>query len=463
MERVRAMAKDERQVINLKEKQRIAFVGSGGAVKALGYHMGVLMALNEYGIGVKGYGADHEIQTLVGSSAGSLFGSFIVNNFDFNRIQAFLEEKSFWRYFYNPRPREKGKMYGLSYLDIFPPNIPSPADAIERLSDHVTWERYKNGVNDLAALARTFFPEILKTGDVEVSLEHALKSAHHDYMGIEGLIREVLPFPAISNTDRIERYMNDILEIDDFRQLQRERGIDFFVIASELNRPRKAIFGPRRSPFSDDPWADRYVDSIAMSTACAASSALPIIYRPKKIVIEGEKGYYVDGEVKQTLSTHVAAENGADLIIVSHNLEPYRYDHTKRSLTRHGFMAITIQSVFIGMSQKIRTAWQTHEMRHRIYDHISTPEFQKELDALLKGQAAGKTGKLKKELTEFLEETVARLLNIDKKLQYLYLPSNNEIFWMDHFNIFPHYMKRLANAAYRNARDVIETNYRVIR
>jgi len=351
------MAKDERPVIDLKEKKKIAFVGSGGAVKALGYHMGVLMALEEIGITVKGYGGKHEIDTLVGSSAGSLFGSFIVNNFDFNRIHTFLEEKSFLRYFYNPRPREKGQMYGLSYLDIFPPNIPSLGDAIERLSDHITWERYKDGVNDIGALARTFIPEILKTGDVEVSLENALKKANRDYMGIEGLIREALPFPAISNTDRIERYLDDILQINDFRQLQRERGIDFFVIASELNRPRKAIFGPKRSPFTDDPWADRYVDSIPMSTACAASSALPIIYRPKKIVIEGEKGYYVDGEVKQTLSTHVAAENGADLIIVSHNLEPYQYDHTKRSLTRHGFMAIVIQSVFIGLSQKIHTAW----------------------------------------------------------------------------------------------------------
>lgn len=455
------MGRDERPVIDLKEKKRIAFVGSGGAVKALGYHMGVLMALEEAGIGVKGYGSKYEIDTLVGSSAGSLFGAFIVNNFDFNRIHTFLEDKSFWRYFVNPRPREKGQMYGLSYLDIFPPNVPTLGEVVERFNDHVTWERYKNGFNDLGALARTFIPQMLKTGDVEDSLEKALKKANRDYMGIEGVIREALPFPAVSNTDRIERYLSDILEINDFRQLQRERGVDFFVIASELNRPRKAIFGPKRSPFTDDPWADRYIDSIPISTACAASSSLPVIYRPKRIVIEGEKGYFVDGEVKQTLSTHVAAENGADLIIVSHNLEPYRYDHTKRSLTRHGFMAIVIQSVFIAASQKIHSAWQMHEMRHRIYDHISTPGFQKELDALLKDQVNGKTAGLKKKLTQFLEDTVAQMLNIDKRLQYMYIPSNNEIFWMDHFNIFPHYMKRLANAAYRNAKQILEENYRI--
>jgi len=71
----------EREVIDLREKKRIAFVGSGGAAKALWYHLGVLKALNEEGIGVRGYGQPHEIVEIVGSSAGSLFGAFISNNF----------------------------------------------------------------------------------------------------------------------------------------------------------------------------------------------------------------------------------------------------------------------------------------------------------------------------------------------------------------------------------------------
>ena len=456
------MAKDERQVINLKEKKKIAFVGSGGAAKALGYHLGVLMALEEYGITVRGYGGKYEITDLIGSSAGSIFGAFISNNFTLDVITDFLEEKTFWRYFINPRSREKGKMYGLSYQDIFPPNIPNLNELVDRVNDRLTWERYKNVFNDMGELARSFVPEVMRTGDVEMSIEKSLKSANKDYMGIEGVVREFVRFPALSNTDRIEQYLAEILEIDDFRKLQRERGINLFVIGSELNNPRKAIFGPRRGEFTTDPWADRYIDGIPISTSVAASCALPVIYRPKKIMVEGEKHYYVDGEVKQTLSSHVAKDNGADLVIVSHTLEPYRYDHTKRSLTRHGMISILLQCVFIGVSQKIKNAWSTHELTHNIYDHISTPKFQKELDAILKEHASGNTKKIAKAVTEFLEETVAELLNIDKELQYIYIPSGNEVFWMDHFNIFPHYMKRLANAGYRQAKTKIEENYKII-
>ena len=456
------MAETTREVIDVREKKRIAFVGSGGAVKALAFHLGVLMALEEYGITVRGYGGKYEIVDLVGSSAGSLFGAFVTNNFSFDRITSFLEEKSFFRYFINNKPREKGKLYGLSYKDIFPPNVPSLNDIVDTAARRLTWKRYKHAVNDLGELVRTFVPEAFRTGDVEGSLEHFLKSAGKDYMGIEGLLREMIPIQAISNTDSIEKYLEDILEINDFLQLRRERGIDFYVIASELNRPRKAIFGPKRSEYTTDPWADRYVDTVPISTACSASSALPIIYRPKKIVVEGEKNYYIDGEVKQTLSIDVAREAGADLIIISHTLEPYKYDFTKQSLTRHGVVSIITQSVFISVAQKIRSAWQIHELKHTIYDYISTPEFQRELDAILKDSGNGKSKKLREHLTEFLQETVAKVLRVDKKIQYIYIPSDNEVFWMDHFNIFPHYMKRLANAGYRRTRESIEQNYELI-
>lgn len=457
------MAKDEREVINLKEKKKIAFVGSGGAVKALAFHMGVLMALEEHDITIRGAGGKYEIVDIVGSSAGSIFGAFVSNNFSLDRIMAFLRDKPLWQYFINFTPREKGKMYGLSYKDILPPNIPTPGEIAEALNDRLKWDRYKNAINDIKALANNVLPEFLRTGDADTTLDRALRSANVDYMGIEGVVREFVQISALSNTDLIEKYLADILEINDFIQLRRERGIDLYVVGTELNRPRKAIFGPQRSEFTADPWEDRYVDSVPISTACAASSSLPVLYRPKKIIIEGEKLYFVDGEVKKTLSTHIARENGADLIIVSHTLEPYKYDHTKRSLTRHGLVSILLQSIFIGVAQKIRASWDIHKLRHQIYDHISTREFQKELDRILREANTGDSKKAGKAITEFLQQTVSELLNIDKEMQYIYIPSDNTVFWMDHFNIFPHYMKRLANAGYNCARKAIDENYRIIK
>lgn len=458
------MKSGEREVINLRDKQRIAFVGSGGAAKALWYHLGVLKALEEEGIGLKGSGHEFEIEEIVGSSAGSLFGAFITNNFSDETIERFLEEKSFLRYFFNPRGRETGKMYGLSYYDVFPPNLPSGEELLRRIKDASNFKKYSSLMNDLVEYANAFIPEFMRTGDFKASLERILEDyAEVDYFGIENFVREFIRFPALSNTDKIERYLEDILEINDFRQLQRERGIDFYVVASELDRPRKAMFGPKHSPFTTDPWADRYVDSIPISTACSASCALPIIYRPKKIVIEGEKCYFVDGEVKKTLSTHIASDNGADLIIISHTLEPYIYQETKGSLVHHGLVGILLQTVYIMVAQKIRSAWANHTLRMQVFEYLDTPEFKKDLDNIMKDLKTSDKQKFQETLTDFLKEKVCEILNLDLNLQYIFLPSSSEIFWMDHFNIFPHYMRKLVNSGYNRAKELLRDNYELVK
>jgi len=439
-------------------------VGSGGAAKALWYHLGVLKALEEENIGLRGSGQPHEIVEIVGSSAGSLFGAFVSNNFSDEAINRFLQEKSFIRYFINPRRRQKGKMYGLSYYDIFPPNIPSFNEIVDRAKYSLDFKRFSSLMNDAVEYANAFIPEFMRTGDIESSLEHIIEDyADVDYYGIENFLREFIRVPALSNTDRIEKYLHEILEIDDFRQLQRERGLDFYVIATELDWPRKAIFGPKHSPFTSDPWADRWISGVPISTAAAASCSLPILYSPKQIIIEGEKLYFVDGEVKKTLSTHVPRQNGADLIIISHTLEPYKYQEKRGSVVQHGLVSILLQSVYISVAQKIRSAWGIYSIKRQIFDYLSTPQFQKELDAIMKDLKTSDSKKLKKKLTEFLQDKVCDMLQLDLNLQYIYLPSSSDIFWLDHFNIFPHYMRKLVNSGYNRARQLLNENYEIIK
>jgi hypothetical protein len=55
------------------------------------------------------------------------------------------------------------------------------------------------------------------------------------------------------------------------------------------------------------------------------------------------------------------------------------------------------------------------------------------------------------------------MLQIDLNLQYLYFPSSSEIFWMDHFNIFPHYMRKLVNSGYNRAKQILNDNYTLIK
>lgn len=453
----------DREKIDLRAKKRIAFVGSGGAAKALWYHLGVIKALEEEGIGLRGYGRPHEIVEVVGSSAGSLFGAFACNNFSYDTIAHFLDEKEFIQYFINFAPREKGKMTGLSYYDVLPPNIPDFHELAAKIKDAADIGRFADLLNDLGEYARSFIPEFLRTGDIEAGYERILSDyGDVNYFGLENILRELIRFPALSNTDRIQKYLEDILEINDFHQLKRERGIDFYVIATELDRPRKAIFGPKRSPFTTDPWEDRWIDSVPISAACAASCSLPGIYRPKLLTVEGEKLYFIDGEVKKTLSTGVPRENGADLIIISHTLEPYQYDERWGSLTRSGFFSIFLQSVYIMVAQKIRSSWQAHTIRRQVFDYFSTPDFQKELDIILKDMRTGDRRKAKKALTGFLKDKVCEILQIDLDLQYLYFPSSSEIFWMDHFNIFPHYMRKLVNSGYNRAKQILKDNYELI-
>jgi predicted acylesterase/phospholipase RssA len=455
---------EEKEVIDLREKKHIAFVGSGGAAKALWYHLGVIKALEEEGIGLRGYGQPFEIVEVVGSSAGSLFGAFLSNNFSPDTIARFLDEKPLIEYFVNPSHREKGKMYGLSYADVFPPNIPSFEELRQRLKDGLNFKRYASLMNDASEYVRAFVPEFMRTGDIEATFERVLTEyGDIDYFGMENILREFVKISALSNTDRIEKYLEDILELNDFHQLQRERGIDLYVIATELDRPRKAIFGPKKSPFTTDPWADRWIDSVPIATACAASCSLPFIYRPKQIVVEGEKLFYIDGEVKKTLSTHVARENGADLIIISHTLEPYQYEERWGSLTRSGLVSILLQSIYTMVAQKIRSSWQAYTLRRQVFDYLSTREFQKDLDNVLKDIRTDDRRKIKKALTEFLKEKVCEALQLDLNLQYLYFPSSSEIFWMDHFNIFPHYMRKLVNSGYNRARQILHDNYELIK
>lgn len=423
-----------------------------------------MKALEDEGFGIKGSGAKYEIDEIVGSSAGSLFGAFITNGFSDETIARFLEEKSFLRYFVNPKPREKGKMYGLSYFDVFPPNIPDMDEVVHTLKRFTDLGRFKALMNDANEYARAFIPMFMRTGDLEGSLEKVLEDySDIEYYGIENFLREFISIPAISNTDRIEKYLEQILEINDFNQLRREKGIDFYVVASELDRPRKAIFGHKKTPYTSDPWADRWIDSVPISTACAASCTLPVIYRPKKIIIEGEKTYFVDGEVKKTLSTHVPRQNGADLIIISHTLEPYRYQENKGSLVKHGLVSILIQTTYIMVAQKIRSAWANYSIRRQVYEYLSDQQFQDDLEKIVKDLGDVDKEKFKKTLTDFLEEKVCDMLQLDLNLQYIYLPSSSDIFWMDHFNIFPHYMRKLVNSGYNRAKEILDKNYTLIK
>ena len=97
-----------------------------------------------------------------------------------------------------------------------------------------------------------------------------------------------------------------------------------YIVATDLNRSQKVVFGAFQNK-ADLP-DTRYASFAKISEAIAASASLPPLFTPYKLTNEqGQNMYFFDGEIRDTLSTHVAADEGADLVVASYSMQPYSY------------------------------------------------------------------------------------------------------------------------------------------
>ena len=148
----------------------------------------------------------------------------------------------------------------------------------------------------MLGLARTFLGQIRSTSliDVAVGLAEALPSGLYDSSGIEGYLETVLGDP-----DRV----------NDFRLLENE----LFLPATDLDTCERIVLGGAE-------W-----DDVPISRAVAASTALPMVYKP--VEIKGR--HLVDGGLRSTTNVDVAVEAGAKFVIVVNPLVPYVNDFQK--------------------------------------------------------------------------------------------------------------------------------------
>jgi hypothetical protein len=132
-------------------------------------------------------------------------------------------------------------------------------------------------------------------------------------------IAEGLP-TGIYNNRGLERYMAEILgeegRTDDFRKLSNE----LLITATDVDTTERLVLGR-------DEWAD-----IPISTAVAASTALPIIYEP--IDLRGRQ--LMDGGIASTTNVDVAVAAGAKMIVVVNPLVPYINDFKTKIPTAFG-------------------------------------------------------------------------------------------------------------------------------
>ncbi|MBT4793334.1 MAG: patatin-like phospholipase family protein, partial [Halobacteriovoraceae bacterium] len=292
------------------KNKKIALVLSGGVVKAAAWHIGVTLALEELGFTLlsnknasnddPSFQRSLEVGTYVGSSAGALISIFLACGYTPQEIinGAF--------------GLQKGDMKKLSYLDMF----------------HLHKRKYKPKNKELFHPLEDFPPLI------------------------KGLLSPFMSFPGLFSTEGVRKYLLDgILEVDTFEEFIP----DLFVVGSQLDHSQKTIFSRYNYPNPGHDSTATYQTGVKVSDAAAASMSVPPFYAPYPIKNPqtNEINYYIDGEIRETLSTHVAEDNKCDIIISSWTHTPYHYHDEVGSLINYGLPSIVIQSIYLMIQKKI--------------------------------------------------------------------------------------------------------------
>jgi len=296
--------------LNELKNKKIGLVLSGGVVKAAAWHLGVTLALEELGFYLKSNknaskGQDLnqkslEIGTYVGSSAGAMICCYLATGFTpQDIIQATLGIKG-------------SKLRGISYQDMF--NIRRPE---------------LRGAKSGLYQPLEGFPSFIKN-----------------------LARPIISLPGLFTTEGVRQYLlKNVLESDRFEDYIP----DLFIVATQLDHSRKVIFSKYNYPNPGHDSTSVYYTGTNISEAAAASMSVPPFYCPYPIknVQTGGVDYYIDGEIRETLSTHVAEDNGCEVIISSWTHTPYHFHDEVGSLINYGLPPIVIQSLYLMIQKKI--------------------------------------------------------------------------------------------------------------
>jgi predicted acylesterase/phospholipase RssA len=373
--------------IDLSHKKKVGLVLSGGAVKAAAFHVGVVLALEHLGFrfmgGAEGAHPDadsHDPSKLIRTYVGSSAGSLVTS---------FLAQGGSLKDLlstFRADPTEDG-IPGLKYWEMLFPRI--------------------RGATDLFDFGN--FAMRMLRGKVIQS-----------------------PF----STEGILKYLRThVIHVDRFQELEPE----LFIVTTELNRSRKVIFGRYKS-VSDNPHVE-YRNDVAVSDACAASMALPPIYHPYTLQIDGQAREFYDGEIREPLSPHAARDVGCDLIICSYTHQPVQLSSLRKaSLADRGAQEITLQAIYQSIEQKIRSARGSRRREKSLVDDISA--FFKE---------KGLSDDLRNELLSRVESRMVYKPNVD----YIYIhpkPTDQEMFLMPHFSLQRKHTENIVKRGYIAAR-----------
>jgi NTE family protein len=289
-------------------QSRTALVLGGGGFTGGVYEIGALRALDLLAVNR----TVNEFDVYVGTSAGSFVASLAANGVTPEEMMRVVNQQ-----------------------------VPTPFEDVDRGT--LMRPNYKEFAQSAAllplrvlGLARSLVGQLGSASviDLAVGLAEALPSGAYDSAAIQ---------------DYIEKVLGDPDRTDDFRLLEKE----LYLAATDLDTCERIVLG---GPDWDD---------VPISRSVAASTALPMVYKP--VEIRGR--HLIDGGIRSTTNVDIAVERGAKFVVVVNPLVPYVNDFQKviptalgsrvRRVADMGFPQIGYQAFKLLAHQRLHEAVRT--------------------------------------------------------------------------------------------------------
>ena len=338
-----------------KRDSKIALVLAGGAVTGGAFKLGGVKALDDFLLNRK----STDFDTYIGLSAGAVIAAPLATGISPAEMIKSLEGKS--QHFTQLRP-----------FDFYNPNFSEFAKRpIQFITDSLAY--LPGMITDILAES----PKVAR--EMQSSAEEAFREPSWD--SLQALIepinnalakRRSLPSPVnylpsgVFDNSSLERYLRENLDQiglpNDFGDLYRSTGKELYISAMNLDTAERVVFGHDEE------------NSIPVSEAVQASSALPGFYKPARI--NGVD--YVDGGVRRTANIDVAIEHGADLIICYNPFRPFSNKVTEGAKDGHPYTKgrpLSESGLLTVINQVLRTLLHSR-LQYGIRQYRDDPNFK---------------------------------------------------------------------------------------
>ncbi len=295
------------------ESSKTAIVLAGGGLTGAVYEVGALRAIDAMLVDRR----VNDFDIIVGTSAGALVGSMLARGITPGEMMRTLDGAQPGSSRILPK-----HLFSLNTHEFLQKGLRFPVTVKNALSHYL---RHRRDMNLF---------------DIVWSLTDALPSGLYDNHELELFLQAVWQEYGLS---------------DDFEDIERE----LYVIATDLDTGKRAVFGSSSR------------QKAPISKAVAASSAVPLLYRPVRI---GDQEF-IDGAVRGNASLDIAIEAGARLIVCINPLVPI--DNSRKQdipllgedgkfISEKGAQAVLSQ--FMRISLRSGLAYHIKQLRRRYPD-----------------------------------------------------------------------------------------------